>query len=479
MKRKISAVLLLAILCELLSISALAAYTYDDYLKISEGTYVFQSALNADKVLDVENNDTQSGTNVQIYDMNGTSAQSFRVKKFNSEWFTIEGTSSGKVLDVSDGRAASKVNVQIWEYNGTDAQLWKFEPVSDGYYQIKNKLGYYLDVCNGKTSNGTNVWVYSKDGTKAQQWRLIQTNDNYRKNGSCIYADEGKNTVAKTNATVYGMIKNPKKLEIKEIGITLSKMTGNSCVYVGKKTETYPSNYRYSKNANLWYNIQDELGLTLEPGTIYQYALHAYVDGKKVSCVNYFMTKGEPGKVNTKSGSKSTGITEVPFISNYDIRDNISGKLDGCFVAGLAMAFQAMELPAAGNTVIDTARTIYKLNGNQEYISSWSKVANAFDVTIKTVTLSNYSATEKKNAVINALDESDGDERVILLTIPVGSGWHMFVVYLNENGELRINDPAMKNGENLSFSQEYYLKKYSSDSDRWGQVYNYRTITKK
>lgn len=145
------------------------------YSTISNGIYTFNTALKSNMMLDVYNNQTANGTNVQIYQSNGENSQKFRVTSVGSGWYKITNAVSGKALDVAGGRKGSGVNVQMYTYNGSDAQLWRFYSAGNGYYYIQNKLGYYLDVRGGGTSNGTNVQVYSRNNTNSQKWKLTTT----------------------------------------------------------------------------------------------------------------------------------------------------------------------------------------------------------------------------------------------------------------------------------------------------------------
>lgn len=139
---------------------------------ISNGTYVITSALSSSRAVDISGGGSANGTNIQLWEKNGTAAQSFKVTSVGSGWYTIRNTASGKALDVAGGVKGSGVNVQLYEYNGTNAQLWRFESAGNGYYYIQNKLGYYLDVYYGKTDNGTNIQVFSKNGGSNQKWKL-------------------------------------------------------------------------------------------------------------------------------------------------------------------------------------------------------------------------------------------------------------------------------------------------------------------
>ena len=147
------------------------------------------SALLADLVLDVSGGSSQSGSNVQLYASNGSSAQRFTFvpcspdvpscsDMFGDGWYLLSSISNlNSVLDISSASLSDGANVQIWNANNTLAQLFKFEYV-DGYYVIKNaKTDKVLDVAGGNLIAPTNVqqWSYSK-GCANQLWS-ITTND--------------------------------------------------------------------------------------------------------------------------------------------------------------------------------------------------------------------------------------------------------------------------------------------------------------
>lgn len=140
-------------------------YPFDRY-------YTIHSKLNWDKVIDVNGNFDGNGTKIQLYDSNGSRAQKFALYFKDGGWCNIFKKDTFQCLDVSGGVAESGVKVQLYEYNGTAAQDWGFIDAGNGYYYIKNRLGYYLDACGGSTDNGTQIWTYTRNQTDAQKWKL-------------------------------------------------------------------------------------------------------------------------------------------------------------------------------------------------------------------------------------------------------------------------------------------------------------------
>ncbi|MCD7892194.1 MAG: RICIN domain-containing protein [Erysipelotrichaceae bacterium] len=141
---------------------------------ITQKAYTISSALSSNKVIDVYNNASKDGTNIQLYTSNSSNAQKFNIVKVSGTYYKIVNA-NGKVLDVANGSKKSGTNVQLYTYNGTSSQLWQFYPTGTGYYTIRNKLGCYLDVSGGKTTDGTNIRVYTGNSSSAQNWKLSAT----------------------------------------------------------------------------------------------------------------------------------------------------------------------------------------------------------------------------------------------------------------------------------------------------------------
>ena len=140
----------------------------------SGGTYVWASALDQSKVLDVQWASPDNGANVQIWDRNDTKAQRFRlvdVGRGRSELWT--GAAPASVLDVAYAGTANGTNVWQYAHNGSSAQRWTLRPsgyLDGSMYLVSVTNGKYLDVAWAATANGTNVRVWEGTGTGAQRF---------------------------------------------------------------------------------------------------------------------------------------------------------------------------------------------------------------------------------------------------------------------------------------------------------------------
>ncbi|MFC1435682.1 glycosyl hydrolase [Streptacidiphilus sp. N1-3] len=115
------------------------------------------------KCVDVAAANSANGTAVQLYDCNGTAAQSWTVG--------TDGTvrALGKCLDVTGQGTANGTLLQLWDCNGSGAQQWTAE--SDGH--LRNpQSGRYLDVPGGSTANGTRLQIWDRNTNPWQIWHL-------------------------------------------------------------------------------------------------------------------------------------------------------------------------------------------------------------------------------------------------------------------------------------------------------------------
>lgn len=139
---------------------------------IENGFYEVKSFA-ANTVMDVFAAGEANGTNIQMYERNGTAAQIFDVRYDDSTGYYSIGTfASGKKLDVAGAGKADGANVWQYEDNGTWAQRWSIEASSggQGYVVTSACSGLALDVYAASPLNGANVQTYSPNGTAAQSW---------------------------------------------------------------------------------------------------------------------------------------------------------------------------------------------------------------------------------------------------------------------------------------------------------------------
>jgi beta-glucanase (GH16 family) len=117
----------------------------------------------AGKCVDVAGASSANGAPVQLYDCNGTTAQSWTVG--------TDGTirALGKCLDVTAAGTADGSKVQLYDCNGTNAQKWTVSPAHDIVNTGANKC---LDATGNSSANGTRLQIWTCSGGANQKWTV-------------------------------------------------------------------------------------------------------------------------------------------------------------------------------------------------------------------------------------------------------------------------------------------------------------------
>lgn len=137
---------------------------------IPSGTYSIRTLCNTSKALDVN----PSVADAYIWDANSNDTQKWVIEPVGG-YYKIINAQTGLALDVKGGIAASGTQVQQYTYNGTSAQMWQFLNAGNGNYYIRSALGYYLDLDGAITDNGHKIYVYdlnAEGGRINQTWHL-------------------------------------------------------------------------------------------------------------------------------------------------------------------------------------------------------------------------------------------------------------------------------------------------------------------
>lgn len=161
---------------------------------IKDGTYVIESALDKNKVVDIYGASLNNGAKTILWDKNNGNNQKFEVT-YNNGRYNIKAKHSGKYLrtdstiDFNSESHFDSSNIYQNESKPIHFNEWYLEPTEDGYYNIISKFnGLYMDVCNSETKNGTIVRCSEKNGKKSQKFRLVKANNQVLENGTYVIA---------------------------------------------------------------------------------------------------------------------------------------------------------------------------------------------------------------------------------------------------------------------------------------------------
>lgn len=169
------------------------AYSADDKGQLwliekgADNNVVICAALNANYCLDVSGGSSSEGTRVALYVKNGTAAQKWAVYNASPDiqggrtvddgvYFVKYKSDPSKALAVSGSGNGS--NVQLSDADGASAQRFRFELGADGFYTVTNlRSGKVLDVADGSVLPGSNVQQWSGWGGDAQKWAVRDNGD--------------------------------------------------------------------------------------------------------------------------------------------------------------------------------------------------------------------------------------------------------------------------------------------------------------
>lgn len=144
---------------------------------LQDGVYTIGAQLsNNEKCLDIANGSTSCGANVQLFSKNNTLAQKFHFKyDDNTGCYIITNIASGLVLDADCGNPINGTNVHMWQYNGTNNQKWTLHQNGDTYTLINRANACAINISNEANTNCTNIETHALNSSLAQNFHLEQT----------------------------------------------------------------------------------------------------------------------------------------------------------------------------------------------------------------------------------------------------------------------------------------------------------------
>lgn len=142
--------------------------------EIEEGYYRIHSKLNYNFVFDVLNDSQEAGANLQVYEINNSNAQKFKITKRVDGTYKIANIRSGKVADVLGATFQNGTNIQMWDDADNAAQKWTFTKRDNNSYSIYlAATNFVIDLTGANASNGGNIeiWEYV-EGSTQELWVL-------------------------------------------------------------------------------------------------------------------------------------------------------------------------------------------------------------------------------------------------------------------------------------------------------------------
>jgi trehalose/maltose hydrolase-like predicted phosphorylase len=117
----------------------------------------------AARCIDISGGDSTDGTPLQLYDCNGSAAQTWSLPG--------DGTvrAMAKCMDVRGGSDADGTPVQIYTCNSSASQQWTYDPAGGA---LTSAFGKCLTAAGAATGNGTRLQIAPCRGTADQQWKI-------------------------------------------------------------------------------------------------------------------------------------------------------------------------------------------------------------------------------------------------------------------------------------------------------------------
>lgn len=175
LKRLGSLLIILNVLICTFSTNVLSYAESNDTIK--EGYYTLKN-LYSNKNLNIYAGKSSNGTNINVYEEDGTQSQIFKIDKVNSSYILTPNSSIEKVVNVKGDYVKQNSNVMLYAKvgEGHSTQRWLFEEVSEGYVIKSANNSKYVLTCTGNSnSSNVNVQLY-KEGNENQIWKLSECN---------------------------------------------------------------------------------------------------------------------------------------------------------------------------------------------------------------------------------------------------------------------------------------------------------------
>jgi len=117
----------------------------------------------AGKCVDVAGASTANGAAVQLFDCNGSGAQSWISGNTDNSIQAL-----GKCMDVTAASIANGAQIQLFDCNGTNAQKWTVS----GAHLVNTGSGKCLDATGNSSANGTRLQIWTCGTGANQNWVL-------------------------------------------------------------------------------------------------------------------------------------------------------------------------------------------------------------------------------------------------------------------------------------------------------------------
>lgn len=156
------------------------ADTIESTQTIENGVYNIISKLNDNKVLQIENNSLSNNAKAKVANKLNVinKSQAFEIKYLDNGYYQIKQQKSQKTLEVNNGNYRNETKIiQNSEDKGSTMQQWIIKDAGDGYFYIIAKCnGLFIDIPGGNAEKNPIIQMYEGNGTDAQKFKFVKAN---------------------------------------------------------------------------------------------------------------------------------------------------------------------------------------------------------------------------------------------------------------------------------------------------------------
>jgi hypothetical protein len=263
------------------------------------------------KCIDVAAASTANGAAIQLYDCNGTSAQSWTTGNTDNSLQVL-----GKCMDVTAAATADGAKIQLYDCNGTNAQKWT---VSNGEL-VNTGSGKCLDATGNSSANGTQLQIWTCAGTANQLWTLPGGGTTTPPTTPTTVPPGTGNPDLGPNVSVFDPSMSSATIQSKLTSVFNQQVTNQF------GTQRYallfkPGTYNVDANVGFYTQVAG-LGLTPDAVNI-NGAVHAEADWFQGNATQNFWRSAENLSVTPTSGSDRWAVSQAAPYRRMHVRGNL------------------------------------------------------------------------------------------------------------------------------------------------------------
>ncbi|MCH5209723.1 MAG: RICIN domain-containing protein [Oscillospiraceae bacterium] len=323
------------------SSSAYTFFRYSGYKDDDSGEEITQTPVdlgnfyasiinvNAQKNL---NNDYDNNGNVTLRTANINLSQKWKFEKQSDGSYKISSVWDGKCLEVENAGKTNGSNVRVYEDNGTDAQRWYIYSESGAYY-FKSKLSdCVIDIYSGNTTDGTNAQIYDYNGSAAQLFTFWPETDIPSNLGDCFVAyiyntqankaltyDDDKNVTIRTKTLEKSQLW--KFTRYPDGSYQIKSLVDGSCLDCESASDNVHLIYEKNNSAQKWKVYGSNGAYKIKPNNINKY-MDIYsgstADGTNVQVYDTNDTYSQKYTITTMALTKKP-VLHTPIIEETSV----------------------------------------------------------------------------------------------------------------------------------------------------------------